>query len=185
MANVNSPYGLQWLGDLSAGLQGGAVNEYIIPSSDSNNYFLGDPVKSTGTATTDGVPTITAAAAGDTLRGVIVGFKPATQASPVYGEASTTRTVYVVDAPYAQFLIQSNGTGVVGDMGANADITTSTAGSTVTGVSGVQLDESSVTLSSAQLRILRKYPIVNNDMGANVKYVVMINEHELKSTSGV
>lgn len=185
MSNVNAPFGLRWIGDLSAGLLSGQVNEYIIPASDSANYFIGDPVKSTGTSTTDGVPTVTAAAAGDTLRGVIVGFAfNPDDLSKIYGVASTLRTVYVVDSPFAQFEIQNNGTSVIGDVGSNANISTSVSGSTVSGVSGVQLDEASVTTSAAQLRILRVAQIVNNILGLYNILTVMINEHELKSTSG-
>lgn len=186
MANVNAPFGLRWQGDLSAGLLSGAVNEYVIPSSDTNDYFIGQSVKSTGTGTSDGVPTVQAAGEGDTMRGVIVGFKfDPTDLNVVYGQASTTRTVYVVDSPFARFDIQSDGTGVATDLGANADISTSVSGSTVSGISGIQLKESTVTASTAQLRILRKKSVVNNELGANVVYEVMINEHELKATAGV
>jgi hypothetical protein len=186
MANVNAPFGLKWIGNLNSGLLSGEVNEYVIPASDSNNYFLYQPVKSTGTGTSDGIPTVTAAAAGDTMRGVIVGFKfDPTDLNNVYGVASTLRTVYVADAPFARFLVQSNGTGVATDLGANADISTSVSGSTVSGISGVQLDEATITTSSAQLRVLRVRQVTNNALGANVVYEVMINEHELKTTSGV
>jgi hypothetical protein len=186
MANVNAPFGLSWIGNLNSGLLAGEVNEYVIPSSDSNDYFIGDPVKSTGTGTSDGIPTVTAVAEGDTIRGVIVGFKfDPTDLNIVYGAASTTRTVYVADAPYARFLIQSDGTGAITDLGANADISTAVSGSTVSGISGVQLKESTVTSATAQLRILRNRQVVNNAVGLYNVYEVIINEHELKSTSGV
>lgn len=186
MANVNSPFGLRWLGDLVSGSIAGQVNEYAIASSDSNNYFLGQLVKSTGTATSTGIPTIEGAGEGDTIRGVIVGFKfNPTDLNKVYGVASTSRTVYVVDDPYAQFVIQADGTVAATDIGANADISTAVSGSTVTGDSGIQLKVSTITASTAQLRILRLQQVPNNELGAYSKMIVMINEHELKATAGV
>lgn len=190
MANVNAPQGLRWIGDLSIGLMTGAVNEYVIPSSDSNNYFINDPVRSTGTSTADGIPTVQIARASggnfDTMRGVIVGFKVnPDNLTLTYGPASTTRTVYVVDQPYAMFAIQTTGTVAITDMAANADLAAG-AGSTITGISGYQLDLGTITpTATAQMRIIRKFNVPNNEMTTNAVYVAMINEHEFKSTTGV
>jgi hypothetical protein len=188
MANSNFAFGLKWLGDLSAGDQNGAVRAYVIPSTDSSDYFLGDAVKSTGTGKTiNGVTyaTVTAAAAGDTLRGVIIGFAiNPLNLNIIYGAASTDRIAYVVDSPFAVFEIQSNGTGAITDLGANANIVTG-SGSVYTGLSGTQLNEASVaTTNTLQLRILDPYPSVDNSIGQYVKYKVMINLHELKSITG-
>lgn len=189
MANTNAPSGLQWLGDLSSGQLSGMVNKYIIPSSDSANYFVGDPVKSTGTSV-NGVPTVTAVSAGNTIRGVIVDFEfNPDNLDVTYGVGSTTRTALVVDSPYAQFTIQANAALAATDLAANADISASVSGSTVSGLSGVQLDVSTIPVTptdSAQLRIIRLYDIPNNTLTeAYSKVVVMINEHEFKTTAGV
>lgn len=186
MANSNAPFGLKWIGDVSSGIVSGKVRSYVIPSTDSANYFMGDPVKSTSTGTTDGIPTVAiASGAGDTLRGIIVGFKVnPDNLNITYGAASTTRTAFVLDSPFAEFLIQSNGTGAITDLGANANLATG-SGSTVTGLSGYTLDESSVgTENTKTLRILELYNVVNNTLGAYNIYRVMINLHELKSTTG-
>lgn len=186
MANTNAPFGLQWLGDLSSGLANGMIHTYVIPSSDAANYFVGDPVKSTGTSTSDGVPTVTLAAAGDTMRGVIIGFKfNPDNLNITYGAASTTRYVYVVDAPFAEFVVQTNGTLAITDIGANMDLAAGGGGSTYTGISSYVLDEGTVTASSAQMRLIRLYEVVGNSVGAYAQVVCMINEHELKSTAGV
>lgn len=185
MANASFIFGLRYLGTINGGPATGGINKYIVPASDATALFVGDAVKSAGTATTDGIPTITQAAAGNNIRGVVIGFEPdPDNLTLTYRPASTLRTVLVCDDPWAIFEIQSNGTGVATDMAANADLTVG-SGSTITGLSGMQLDEATVTSSSAQLRILRVYPVLDNALGASVKYVVMINEHELKTTSGV
>jgi hypothetical protein len=190
MANTNAPFGFKWLGDVSVGKMTGVINEYLIPSSDATNYGIGDPVKSTGTGGLDpiakiNIPSVIIAAAGDALRGVIVGFRiNPDNLNSIYGVASTTRIALVVDSPYATFLAQTNGTAAVTDFGANMDLAAGTP-SLITGQSTFVLDEATVTASSAQFRILRPYPVENNAFGLYTQYIVMINEHELKSTSGV
>ena len=67
----------------------------------------------------------------------------------------------------------------------NADIEL-TAGNSANYVSKAELNDSTLSTNSAQLRILgvSKDPD-NNDLGsANVNFVVMINEHSLKSETG-
>jgi hypothetical protein len=185
MANTNAPFGLRYVGTLGGGSTAAKINEYVVPASDATALGVGDPVKSTGDFTSDGVPILTRAGAGDTLRGVFVGKKlDPDNLNAIYREASTLTTIYVVDDPYAVFEVQTNGTALTTDAGANADVATGSLGS-VTGISGFTLDQSSVTSSSAQLRILRKAPLVNNEFGAYTIYEVLINEHELKSTTGV
>lgn len=69
-------------------------------------------------------------------------------------------------------------------VGLNADIVVGT-GSTTTGTSAMELDSSTVNTTSAQLRILGLSHRADNEIAANAKWLVMINEHELKSTTGV
>jgi len=191
MSNVSAPFGFRWIGDISSGQQNGMVNEYIIPSTDSANYFVGDPVKSTGTGAQDPVsqmyfPTVTlgTAGVGTNSRGVIVGFRiDPTNLNVTYGVGSTTRIALVADQPYAKFIIQSNGTAAITDFGGNANFA-SGSGSTITGLSGFVLDESSFATTDAQLRILWPYPTTNNTLGLYTQYVVMFNDHEFKTTSG-
>ena len=68
----------------------------------------------------------------------------------------------------------------------NYDITYA-AGSTHDFLSGVELDDSTVSATSGQLRVVGvSKDIKNNDLGAShVNFVVMINEHFLKGTAGV
>ena len=68
----------------------------------------------------------------------------------------------------------------------NYDITYA-AGSTHDHLSGVELDDSTTSTASGQLRVVGvSKDIKNNDLGAShVNFVVMINEHFLKQVAGV
>jgi hypothetical protein len=68
----------------------------------------------------------------------------------------------------------------------NADIEL-TAGNSANYVSKAELNDSTLSTNSAQLRILGvSKDADNNDLGsANVNFVVEINEHQLKGTTGV
>lgn len=187
MANVSRVCGARPVKHISGSPYNGQPNKYFIPSTDSTATFIGDFIKSAGSADADGIPTIAQAAAGDTIRGVVVGFIPDTADSPIYRVASTNRYALVVDDPDIIFEIQEDSGGAATaliDVGENADIVVA-AGSTVTGTSGMQLDSSTHTASTAQLRIYGFAQRADNAQGTNAKLLVLINEHELKSTSGV
>lgn len=198
MANTDRPFGLRPVSMLSGAPWNGQVNMYLVPSSDGTAIYVGDPVKSGGTAGAagtvvngqdcEGMPTIAVAAAGDTLRGVVVGFLPLqTNLETLHRAASTARIALVVDDPNVVFEVQEDSGGAATaavDVGENADILY-TAGSATTGQSAVELDSSSHVTSSAQLRILGFVKRPDNAIGTNAKLLVLINEHELKSTSGV
>jgi hypothetical protein len=187
MANVDRVNGLRPVKHLDGSPYNGAFNRYFVPATDNTAIFIGDAVKSGGTADADGVPTVAQAAAGDTLRGVVVGIEPETADSTIYRVASTARYVYVADSPDLVFEVQEDSGGAATalvDVGENADIIVA-SGNTTTGTSGMELDSSTHTASSAQLRILGFAQRPDNAQGTNAKLLVMINEHELKSTSGV
>lgn len=198
MANTSRPSGLRPVRHLDGSPFNGMVNEYLVPSGDGTAMYVGDPVKSGGTAgaagvyvngrNCEGMPTIATAAAGDTLRGVVVGFQPLqSNLELLYRVASTNRIALVVDAPDVVFEIEEDALGAAlaaVDVGENADIVY-TAGSTVTGRSAVVLDSSDHKTATAQLRILGFVQRPDNIIGANAKMQVVINEHELKSTTGV
>jgi len=187
MANVSRVAGLRPVKHISGSPYNGQCNKYYIPSSDGTAVFIGDAVKSGGSADTDGVPTVIQAAAGDTIRGVVVGVIPETADSLIYRAASTARYVLVADDPDLLFEVQEDSVGgatALVDVGENADIIVA-AGSTTTGTSGMQLDSSTHGTGSAQLRIMGFIQRPDNAQGTNAKLLVKINEHELASTSGV
>ena len=188
--NVDAAFGLRPANGIGPGDVG--VNEYWISPTFAVTMYIGDPVSSraggTG-ASADGIPNIILATAGATVRGVITGFAPdATDLSLQYRKASTSRLAYVCDDPYAVFEVQEDSDGgamTASCVGTNADIVVA-AGNAYTGQSGVELDSSSTTAASGQLRILRLCRKPDNAIGTNAIWEVMINEHELKyPTAGV
>ena len=105
-------------------------------------------------------------------------------------EASNTATDivgYVSDDPYERFEIQSNNAGAsaVTDVGKTADLVYA-AGSSPDYISGVELDDSTLNTTAQQLKIMgaSKDPSNNDVTSANVNWVVVIAEHELKVTTG-
>jgi hypothetical protein len=189
MANSNTVFGARLVDTLTAAALSGKINPYSVPATDATALYVGDFVKLTGESDVgeDNLyhPTVTQAAATDTIVGFVVGFG----VNPSYLEqihrtASTLRTAWVVDDPSVLFEIQSTGTGASADVGQNADIVVG-AGSTTTGLSGMQLDHTTLGGGSAQLRIVRLSQTQNAEFGTYTKFVCFINEHAYKGTAGV
>lgn len=174
----------------------GRVRRYFIPSTDATAVFLGDAVKSAGSAdSVTGLPTIAQAAAGDTIRGVVVGFDPVdgvtlatTNLNRVHRPASTAMYALVADDPDLVCEIQEDAVGgalAVTDIGENCDLVVG-SGNATTGLSGMQVDSSTHVTTTAQVRLVGFVNRSDNVIGsANAKMLVVINEHEFKSTSGV
>jgi hypothetical protein len=161
--------------------------------------FIGDPVKSGGTAGAagvtvygqdcEGMSTVATAAAGNTLLGVVVGFSPLqSNLETLHRVASTNRIAYVCDAPDVVYEVQEDNIGndiAVTQVGNNFDIAY-TAGSAVTGRSGVLLDSSDASgTATATCRLLGLSKKVGNALGTSAKWLVVINEHEFKTVTGV
>ena len=187
MANKDAAFGLRPIGKVGQNRDNQGLSEYDIAASASAIYF-NDPVEILSTGT------IGVAAATDALLGSLGGvfFTDANTSKPTFAnhlDASNTATDikgFVSDDPYERFEIQSDGATEATDVGQNADIVYA-AGSSPDYVSKVELDESDHKDATAQLRILgiSKDPDNNEAGSANVNLVVLINEHQLKGTTGV
>ena len=187
MANKDAAFGLRPMGKVGQNRDNQGLSEYDIAASASAIYF-NDPVEILSTGT------IGVAAATDALLGSLGGvfFTDASTSKPTFAnhlDASNTATDikgFVSDDPYERFEIQSDGATEATDVGQNADIVYA-AGSSPDYVSKVELDESDHKDATAQLRIIGiSKDIENNEAGsANVNLVTIINEHQLKGTTGV
>ena len=187
MANKDAAFGLRPIGKVGQNRDNQGLSEYDIAASASAIYF-NDPVEILSTGT------IGVAAATDALLGSLGGvfFTDASTSKPTFAnhlDASNTATDikgFVSDDPYERFEIQSDGATEATDVGQNADIVYA-AGSSPDYVSKVELDESDHKDATAQLRIIgiSKDPDNNEAGSANVNLVVLINEHQLKGTTGV
>ena len=189
MSNQTRAFGLRPIGKVGQNRDAQGQSEYSIAASATAIYFQ-DPVKALNSGT------IGVAAAGDVLLGSLNGvfFTNTTTRKPTWTnhlEASNTATDilgYVSDDPYERFEIKSNNSGASAqtDVFNNADIAYA-AGDSANYVSAVTLNDSTLTSSSAQLRIIGpSKDIQNNDIAsANVNWIVEINEHFYKQTAGV
>jgi len=192
MANQDAPFGAYPVNQ-NGGVYNGQINKYYIPASDATVMAKGDIVKLAGSGDTDGVASVTRAAAGDTPVGIIVGFEWPTRAEenlPNYKPASTETYALVADDPNVQFIIQEDSDGgalAVTDIGLNADIVVANANST-TGRSQVELDSSTAaTTSTLVLNIKSLYQTDDNEVGDNAVWLCGFNVHQFGSvgTDGV
>lgn len=202
MTNINAPFGLRPVRHVNGEPYNGAFRAYFVPASDGTALFVGDPVIKAGSSNTTVVsapgagqfnvgslPTITRATAGTTNRitGVVVGFAGDAN-STLHRAASTDRIVYVCDDPDILFEIQSSGILAATDVGLNSVITFAVSGSTFTGKSGAQLDQSVLATTAAhQLSIVE---LVNREDNFPTltasKVLVRINNHtEVAGAAGV
>jgi len=187
MANKDAAFGLRPMGKVGQNRDNQGLSEYDIAASASAIYF-NDPVEILSTGT------IGVAAASDALLGSLGGvfFTDASTSKPTFAnhlDASNTATDikgFVSDDPYERFEVQADGATAAADVGLNADIVYA-AGSSPDYVSKVELDTSDQKTGTAQLRIIGiSKDIENNEAGsANVNLVTIINEHQLKGTTGV
>ena len=187
MANKDAAFGLRPIGKVGQNRDNQGLSEYDIAASASAIYF-NDPVEILSTGT------IGVAAASDALLGSLGGvfFTDASTSKPTFAnhlDASNTATDikgFVSDDPYERFEVQADGATAAADVGLNADIVYA-AGASPDYVSKVELQTSDQKTGTAQLRILGiSKDIENNEAGsANVNLVVLINEHQLKGTTGV
>ena len=187
MANKDAAFGLRPIGKVGQNRDNQGLSEYDIAASASAIYF-NDPVEILSTGT------IGVAAATDALLGSLGGvfFTDASTSKPTFAnhlDASNTATDikgFVSDDPYERFEIQADGATAAADVGLNADIVYA-AGSSPDYVSKVELDTSDQKTATAQFRIIGiSKDIENNEAGsANVNLITIINEHQLKGTTGV
>jgi hypothetical protein len=182
MANVDKAFGLRPIGNLSAT---GAQKQYAYEIADdqSGAIFQGDLVT--------------------VFDGYLVKFAPATHTAAVgvfngcnYIDPSSGKPTWknyypgsvnitsgkimaeVLDDPNQLFIIQADEDIVQADIGKNADVV-GTGGSTVTGISTMELDSSTVAKDAAlNLKIVGLYDVPGNSLGTNFTVVVVkINEH--------
>lgn len=188
MANVDKPYGLRAMGNLSAT---GSQKQYgyEIADNQAGAIYKGDLV------------TI--------YDGYIVKFDPGTHTAAVgvfngcnYIDPSSGKPTWknfypgsvnitagiieadVIDDPNQLFSIQADEDIVAADIGKNADVI-GTGGSTVTGLSTMELDSSTIANTAAlNLKIVGILKTPDNTLGTNCQVIVKINEH-LYGSAGV
>jgi len=192
MANKDAAFGLRAIGKVGQNKDNQGLSEYSI-AANTTAIYQNDPVQALNTGT------IGVAAAGSTLIGSLNGvfYTDSSTSKPTWAnhlEASNAATDivgFVSDDPYERFEVQVNNTFAITSKFLNADIEY-TAGDSANYVSKVELDNSSVTTSTAQLRVIGVTKDDENNTllnattyNANANVVAIINEHFLKGTTGI
>lgn len=186
MANADTPFGLRPVRYVSGAPYNGAANKYYIPATDTDSAaYIGSLVKLTGGADANGVPVVTAnVATSNPVVGVVVGVVPETADSLKYRANSTARYVWVADDPNLLFEVQEDSVGgalAATAAGATCQLTGFTSGSTVTGLSAIELDSSNVSETSDtddDVRIISLVQREDNAVGTNAKWLVRLNVHQ-------
>lgn len=207
MANADRPKGLVPVRYRSGAKYNGSVTMYLV--TDTNAMYVGDIVKHSGTSgaagatvygqDVEGMPVIARCTDGtgttDTPLGVVVGFLPIQPVQDLNYKAAdgVDRIALVVDDPNVVFEVQEDATTTpiaAASVGLNVMFAT-TAGSTITGVSGMEIISTQVgTTTTHPLRILglsKRPDNALNTAGAgtdNAKFDVIFNQHVFRGTTG-
>jgi len=187
MANIDKPFGLKPLGNLSAT---GAQKQYgyVIADDQAGAIYQGDLVT--------------------VYDGYLVQFDPATHTAAVgvfngcfYNDPTTNKPTWknyypgsvdvtigqiqadVIDDPSQLFIIQAASSVTQAHVGWNADVSVGT-GNATTGVSGMELAGTPAKTAALNLKIVGLYNVPGNEFGTNAVVVVKINEH-LYGSAGV
>jgi hypothetical protein len=195
MANQDAAFGFRPIGKVGQNRDNQGLSEYNIAAS-ASAIFQNDPVQFLATGTIGVANTTTAVLLGS-LNGVF--YTDATDQKPRFANhlaaanAATDIVGFVSDDPYERFEVQSSTTLAIADIGLNADIVYA-AGTSPNFVSKVEVDTTSGNMvsSTAQFRVVGVSKDIENislsnatTYAANVNVVGIINEHFLKSTTGI
>jgi hypothetical protein len=186
--------GFKPVGTISGADYRGYMRRVMFPASDSTATFIGDLVKLQPNGDTDGTtPAVAQAAQGDYGVGVLVSLEPDTTdegslSSANYRLASTLRYGQVCYGSDVLYSIQEDSDSsalAATDCGTNCDIIVA-AGDTNTGLSGMELDSSTVnTTNSLAIRLHHVTPRVGNKVGDNAEWTVSLNLSDDRNTTGV
>ncbi|SRR5258708_24242178 len=208
MANITHPFGFRPARYLDSSSWNGQTQLYGFSTSQANDAYKGDLVQFDATNRTLAladlyypalpvVKPVVAALTTNAFRGIIAGFvaqpefsmSPTASLGTLYRQASTLRYVWVVEDWDVVFEAEEQGNGYtstsVNSVNKVGDIVY-TAGSQLTGISGVKLDATTVSVAAVKpFRYLRYTPKVDNfnftssDANSRAHYDVMINNSDL------
>lgn len=201
MANLNTPRGAIPLRHLDGSPWNAQVNLYYVPQADTNQYNLGDFVKTAAGGDANGVPQIVKILNGtDFIRGVIVGVLPT--APNVPSLQATPLALEVSNAPAAKthdyyFLIADDPDLIYEMVDDGINVLTATAcnkNASFTVANGVGLSPNSAsvittasigTVATLNLKLMGLSPSPNNAFGAYARWLVLANLHELGGSATV
>tara|TARA_R110000824_G_scaffold28451_1_gene95606 strand:- start:49 stop:633 length:585 start_codon:yes stop_codon:yes gene_type:complete len=190
MANIDSAFGLIPIAKVGQNPNNGGLTRYDVGASQGTAIFTGDPVKYKN----DGTVEVATASGG--LLGVFRGgfYTDPVTSKPTWSPyipasvATTDAKGFVCDDPMQTFIAQQDSVGanaVAANLNENANLVFG-AGNTTTGVSGVEIDSSTLnTTATHQVRLIDFWDVPDNDATANNSVIVIkINNHQLGSSTG-
>ena len=184
MANSDNAFGLRPVASGGSGPYTGKIERFYVQSSDATAIYVGGLVKPDGSASADGLMSVTGnISTGDAVLGVVVAVEPVTADSLTYRAASTERWVYVNTDPNQVFEVQDDSVGgalAAANVGNSADLTGFTGGDTVYGNSTMEIDSSTATASgdgSEDVVIIGLVQREDNSIAANANWLVRLNNH--------
>ena len=190
MANVDSAFGLIPIAKVGQNPNNGGLTQYTIGDNQSTAIFTGDPV----TYKDDG--TVEVATASTAFCGVFRGcfYTDPSTSKPTwraYFPASTSpgdAVGFICDDPMQSFIAQQDSVVsniVAANLNENANLIFN-AGSTTTGVAGVEIDSSSAAITAThQERLISYWDVPSNDATANNSVIVVkINNHQHMAHTG-
>ena len=181
MANVDKAIGFRPVKKLDGTPYCGATTRYYVPATDNTAIYVGDPVKLAGSADADGVASVTKASSTDPIVGIVTAVVSVTAQSTTYREASVERYVEVCNDDQVLYEIQEDSDGgalAATDVGLNANFIDG-GGSTVTGLSGIELDSSTAaTTNTLDMQIVQIQVRPDNEIGDNAKVLVKLNNYQ-------
>ena len=201
MANISRINGFRPVKHITGAPYNGQANIYEVPAGETIPVFVGDLVVLSNSDSTSGYPAVeapvaAAAVAGDFV-GAVVGIINSkldpvdgkmsggsiSLDTPVYRPASTKTLVLVADSPDLIFEAEADAAVALASVGLNVGVVegngSASLGSTTTGASGMQVDASSVAVTSTlplQIMGVPKRPDNEPDAAYN-KVLVRINTH--------
>ncbi len=191
MANVDRVFGFKVVGTLSGSPWNGKTTKMYKAAGTTvtNDMFPGDLVTLTGTGDAAGIPGVTVATAGDCASGVAyqpVGVVVSIVPSPdhlerVWIDGADAGYVNVCVDPFVIMEVQSNASMAITEIGQNAMMVQTQAGSRTAGTSGQELNATEATTYTYPFKIIGFAQRPDNTVGsADVKVLVMFNQHTFK-----
>lgn len=192
MPNENTPRGFKPMRMQGGAVWNGAQTPYRLASGYGTAIYAGDVVK----LVTAG--TIQKAAAGEQMRGVVLGFQwVGADGVPVYSQywpastatlGSNPATAFVVDDPNVLFeAVFTNSTSVpaVADIGAIFDLFDA-GGSAATGISGEGIDYTTLATTAKQWRFMDFVARPDNDVAAAYSRGIFAPDlHDFRVNTGI
>lgn len=176
MPNKNLAFGARAFNTIISSPYEIRVSKYIVPQTEINDIGVNDFVRLSGESDENGVPYIAKATNTDKLIGFVVSIEQFPNNLPSYREGGTRRIIYVCDDPFIKFEMQVYGEFTENDVGKYANLLVGSVNK-ITSLSTTQLDGSTISTNSAQIKILRLVERQQNELGQYAKVECIINDH--------